>query len=202
MTLLDRSVVADPRAVAVVADLPDSEFGRLELSYGDLDARVNRLARHLISLGVGPEARVALALRRSVDLVVAMYAVAKAGGAYVPIDPDQPVERIRYVLEAADPICVLTTSELAATAADFDELDEDETVAPAAAEDRGHTLDWRGRRHSIPARTEPARARSSARRPTGIFTDIAVPLVRLDEVELSRYSADTIVDVERTGPLR
>ncbi|WP_280472425.1 AMP-binding protein, partial [Nocardia cyriacigeorgica] len=44
-------------------------------------------------LGVGPESRVALALRRSVDLVVAMYAVTKSGGAYVPLDPDQPAER-------------------------------------------------------------------------------------------------------------
>ncbi|RDI64625.1 non-ribosomal peptide synthase protein (TIGR01720 family)/amino acid adenylation domain-containing protein, partial [Nocardia pseudobrasiliensis] len=203
VTLLDRSVAADPRAVALVADLPDSESGRIELSYGELDERVNRLARHLIALGVGPEARVALALRRSADLVVAMYAVAKAGGAYVPIDPDQPVERIRYIIDAADPVCVLTTAELAATTRDFDERDEDEAIQPAAsAEDRGHTLDWRGRRHSIPARTEPARARASARRITGIFTDVTVPLVRLDEADLSHHSTDTVVDAERRVPLR
>ncbi|MEU0876949.1 condensation domain-containing protein, partial [Nocardia brasiliensis] len=73
-SLLDASVAADPRAVALVTDLPGG--GREKVTYGELDARVNRLARYLISLGVGPESRVALALRRSVDLIVAMYAVA------------------------------------------------------------------------------------------------------------------------------
>ncbi len=81
---------------------------RVEVTYGELSARVNRLARHLISLGVGPESRVALAMRRSVDLVVAMYAVSVAGGAYVPVDPDQPAERIEYILATADPVTVLT----------------------------------------------------------------------------------------------
>ncbi|MFE3443857.1 non-ribosomal peptide synthase/polyketide synthase [Nocardia sp. NPDC059180] len=93
--------------VAVAADVPD--HGRVVLTYGQLEARVNRLARYLISRGVGPETRVALALRRSVDLVVAMYAVAASGGAYVPVDPDQPAERIGHILETAAPICVLTT---------------------------------------------------------------------------------------------
>ncbi|WP_280241728.1 amino acid adenylation domain-containing protein, partial [Nocardia abscessus] len=67
------------------------------------------------SLGVGPESRVALALRRSVDLIVAMYAVAKSGGAYVPVDPDQAAERTSYILEKAAPVCVLSNAD-----ADFD----------------------------------------------------------------------------------
>ncbi|WP_336087020.1 amino acid adenylation domain-containing protein [Nocardia sp. SSK8] len=104
-TLADLPLDARPTAVALVADLPQ---GRLELTYAEFDARVNRLARHLISLGVGPESLVALALSRSVELVVAMYAVARAGGAYVPIDPDQPAERTDYILGTAAPICVLT----------------------------------------------------------------------------------------------
>ncbi|WP_416235047.1 AMP-binding protein, partial [Nocardia farcinica] len=62
----------------------------------------------LISRGVGPEDRVALALRRGVDLVVAMYAVARAGGAYVPVDPDQAAERTDYILRTAAPVLVLT----------------------------------------------------------------------------------------------
>ncbi|WP_280458667.1 amino acid adenylation domain-containing protein, partial [Nocardia carnea] len=65
----------------------------------------------LIAEGVGPEVRVGLALRRSVDLVVAMYAVTVAGGVYVPIDPDQPAERSGYILGIAAPVCVLTNSE-------------------------------------------------------------------------------------------
>ncbi|MGW4633968.1 amino acid adenylation domain-containing protein [Nocardia sp. NPDC004415] len=104
-TLADLPTQANPTAVALVADLPE---GRVELTYAEFDARVNRLARHLISLGVGPESLVALALPRSVELVVAMYAVVRAGGAYVPIDPDQPADRTDYILGTAAPICVLT----------------------------------------------------------------------------------------------
>ncbi|MEV0250499.1 non-ribosomal peptide synthase/polyketide synthase, partial [Nocardia sp. NPDC050712] len=110
VSLLDATVAANPDGVALVADAP---AGRAELTYAELDARVNRLARQLIAAGVGPEARVALALRRSVDLVVAMYAVARAGGAYVPVDPDQPAERIAYILETAAPVCVLTNADAA-----------------------------------------------------------------------------------------
>ncbi|MEU2126069.1 amino acid adenylation domain-containing protein [Nocardia niwae] len=112
-SLLRRTVAAAPGAVALVADLPGGE--RAELSYAELAARVNRLARYLISVGVGPETRVALAFRRSVDLVVAMYAVAEAGGAYVPIDPDQAAERTDYILSVAAPVCVLSNAE-----SDFD----------------------------------------------------------------------------------
>ncbi|MCP2295731.1 amino acid adenylation domain-containing protein [Nocardia amikacinitolerans] len=104
-SLLAASTAATPHAVALAADTPE---GSLALSYGELGNRVNRLARYLISVGVGPETRVALALRRSVDLVVAMYAVSVAGGAYVPVDPDQPAERTGYILETAAPVCVVT----------------------------------------------------------------------------------------------
>ncbi|MGW0328306.1 amino acid adenylation domain-containing protein [Nocardia sp. NPDC003183] len=104
-TLADLPSVARPEAVALVADLPE---GRLELTYAEFESRVNRLARHLISIGVGPESLVALALPRSIDLVVAMYAVTRSGGAYVPIDPDQPADRTDYILHTAAPICVLT----------------------------------------------------------------------------------------------
>ncbi|WP_374211152.1 amino acid adenylation domain-containing protein [Nocardia sp. CDC159] len=100
--LLDCTVAVAPDATALV----DDASGR-SLTYRELGARVNRLARHLIARGVGPEDRVALALRRSSDLVIAMYAVAAAGGAYVPVDPDQPAERVRYILDTAGPICVL-----------------------------------------------------------------------------------------------
>ncbi|WP_433713442.1 amino acid adenylation domain-containing protein [Nocardia sp. CA-084685] len=109
VSLLDATVAATPGAVALMA--ADGE----PMTYAELDARVNRLARHLISRGVGPESRVVLALRRSVDLVVAMYAVAKAGAAYVPVDPDQAAERTDYILGTAAPVCVLTNA-----AADFD----------------------------------------------------------------------------------
>ncbi|MEV5838966.1 amino acid adenylation domain-containing protein [Nocardia sp. NPDC052112] len=104
VSLLDATVAAAPDAVAVVADQPGHK-----LSYGELDARVNRLARYLIERGVRPEDRVALGIRRSVDLIVAMYAVAKSGAAYVPIDPDQPTERVEHILRAARPVCLLSS---------------------------------------------------------------------------------------------
>ncbi|WP_345616695.1 amino acid adenylation domain-containing protein, partial [Nocardia iowensis] len=121
VSLLDAAVAADPRSVALVMDLPE---GREKVTYGELDARVNRLARHLISMGVGPESRVALAIRRSVDLIVAMYAVAKSGGAYVPVDPDQGAERTSYILETAAPVCVLTNAEFDTDVAPVVRLDE------------------------------------------------------------------------------
>ncbi|MBF6356082.1 amino acid adenylation domain-containing protein [Nocardia higoensis] len=102
----------DPRAVAIVDGALTDE--RTEISYADWDARVHRLARHLISLGVGPETRVVVALHRSVDLLVAVHAVLRAGGTYVPVDPDHPEDRTAYVLELSEPSCVLTHA-----AADF-----------------------------------------------------------------------------------
>ncbi|MGN0125133.1 MAG: non-ribosomal peptide synthase/polyketide synthase [Rhodococcus sp. (in: high G+C Gram-positive bacteria)] len=101
--LFDARVATDPDAVAVA-------FEGEQLTYADFDARVNRLARHLISQGVGPESTVGLAVRRSLDLLVGMYAIVKAGGAYVPLDPDQPADRNAYILDTAAPVAVLTTT--------------------------------------------------------------------------------------------
>ncbi|MBC7302265.1 MAG: non-ribosomal peptide synthase/polyketide synthase, partial [Nocardia sp.] len=138
VSLLDATVAADPKSTALVTD------DGAQLTYAELDAKVNRLARHLISLGVGPESRVALAMRRSVDLVVAMYAVAKSGGAYVPVDPDQAAERTDYILETAAPVCVLTNAEFATDVAPvvrIDELDlESLSTAPISDDERTEPL--------------------------------------------------------------
>ncbi|MFC7830979.1 amino acid adenylation domain-containing protein, partial [Streptomyces sp. NPDC057375] len=101
--LFERQVASSPDAVAVVC-------GGEEVSYGELNARVNRLARHLVGLGVGPERLVALALPRSVDLVVAMLAVLKAGGAYLPIDPSYPSHRLEHILNQADLRLIISDS--------------------------------------------------------------------------------------------
>ncbi len=90
-------------------DAPALTFGAVTLSYGELARRVNRLARLLVSEGVGPGSAVGVAIRPSIELVVAMYAVFAAGGAYVPLDPDSPVERRADILAAAQPVCLLTT---------------------------------------------------------------------------------------------
>ncbi|MFD6106858.1 amino acid adenylation domain-containing protein, partial [Nocardia salmonicida] len=107
-TLVDefaRQALATPDAVAMV----DPATGET-LTYAEFAARVHRLAHRLIEAGVGPESLVALGLRRSIDLVVAAYAVQEAGGGYVPLDLDQPADRIAYVLETAAPVAVLTTT--------------------------------------------------------------------------------------------
>ncbi|WP_051021330.1 non-ribosomal peptide synthetase [Nocardia araoensis] len=103
--LIDAQTARSPRAVALV----DATTGA-EWRYAEFDERVNRLARRLIASGVGPESTVVLAMRRSLELVVAMYAVVRAGGAYVPIDPGHPAERIAHIVATAAPVVVLTTS--------------------------------------------------------------------------------------------
>ncbi|WTG79236.1 amino acid adenylation domain-containing protein [Streptomyces sp. NBC_01563] len=101
------SVVAEsPERTAVV-------FGEESVTYSDLNHRANRLAHLLINQGVGPEQTVALALPRSVDMVVAVLAVVKAGAAYLPVDANYPADRVAFMLDDAQPIRVLTTSTTA-----------------------------------------------------------------------------------------
>ncbi|SCY85738.1 non-ribosomal peptide synthase domain TIGR01720/amino acid adenylation domain-containing protein, partial [Rhodococcus erythropolis] len=99
----ERQVERTPDATAVV-------FEGASLTYAEFDSRANGLARQLIAMGVGPESLVGLSIRRSLDLMVGLYAIAKAGGAWVPVDPDHPAERTAYILESAQPTCVLTTA--------------------------------------------------------------------------------------------
>ncbi|HET9227118.1 MAG TPA: AMP-binding protein, partial [Thermoanaerobaculia bacterium] len=83
--------------VRIAPDAPALILETETVSYAELDARANRLARRLS--GVGPEVRVAASLERSAELVVAMLAVLKAGGAWLPLDPSYPPERMRGILE-------------------------------------------------------------------------------------------------------
>ena len=99
--LFEEQVARTPDAVAVVHEA-------VQVSYGELNARANRLAHYLRSLGVGPESRVALCLERSVEMVVSILAVLKAGGAYVPLDPTYPPARLVSMLEDSAPSVVLT----------------------------------------------------------------------------------------------
>ncbi|MET8847907.1 non-ribosomal peptide synthase/polyketide synthase [Amycolatopsis sp. NPDC004625] len=83
------------------------------LTYAELQSRASRLARVLGARGIGPERIVALALPRSVEIVVAQLAVWQAGAAFVPVDPTYPVERITFMLADARPALVLTLADLA-----------------------------------------------------------------------------------------
>ncbi|HVK86709.1 MAG TPA: amino acid adenylation domain-containing protein, partial [Kofleriaceae bacterium] len=103
--LVQRQALATPEAIA-------AQYGDEQLSYAELERRANRLANALRARGVGPEARVALCLDRSLDLVVAMLGVLKAGGAYLPVDPAYPTDRIHYMLDDAKPALVLAHQHL------------------------------------------------------------------------------------------
>ncbi|MCW3818948.1 amino acid adenylation domain-containing protein [Micromonospora sp. DR5-3] len=117
-----------PDAVAV-------EFGGVSWSYAELDARSNRLARHLVGLGAGPERVVAVALPRSLEMVAAVLAVVKAGAAYLPVDPGYPADRIAYMLTDAAPVAMLTTRQVGAElpAAGVRVILDDPQVAAAVA---------------------------------------------------------------------
>ncbi|MDL5206028.1 non-ribosomal peptide synthetase [Streptomyces sp. ALI-76-A] len=104
------------------------------LTYGELHERANRLARLLIGRGAGPERLVGLLLPRSADTIVAMLAALKAGAAYLPLDPAYPAERIRFMVDDARPLCVLTDSgsghlDLGGLPVPVIALDDEETVA-------------------------------------------------------------------------
>ncbi|MGE7955442.1 non-ribosomal peptide synthase/polyketide synthase [Pseudomonas sp. NPDC089530] len=91
----------NPDAVAVL-------FGDQQLTYGELESRANRLARALIARGVGPEVRVAIAMPRSAEIMVAFLAVLKAGGVYVPLDVEYPRDRLLYMMQDSRAKLLLT----------------------------------------------------------------------------------------------
>lgn len=103
--LFEMQAVETPESIAIA-------FEGHYLSYGELNARANQLAHHLQMLGVFLEARVAICLRRSLDMLVAMLGVLKAGGAYAPLDPSLPKQRLAFMLEEAGAALLLTQSDL------------------------------------------------------------------------------------------
>ncbi|MFD9064423.1 amino acid adenylation domain-containing protein, partial [Kitasatospora purpeofusca] len=128
--LFEAQVARTPGRTAVV------DPGR-ELTYAELDAEANRLARLLIARGAGPERPVAVALGRSARSVVAMLAVVKAGSAYLPVDPDYPAARIAFLLDDARPVLLLTDDGSAAALPEGEvpllRLDRPEVLAELAA---------------------------------------------------------------------
>ncbi|HEY6930341.1 MAG TPA: amino acid adenylation domain-containing protein, partial [Thermoanaerobaculia bacterium] len=121
-SLFEVQVEKTPEAVAVEGD---SEG----LTYRDLNARANRLAHYLRRLGLRPDARVAICMERSVDMIVGLLGILKSGGAYVPLDPAYPAERLALMLEDCGADVVLTHGQvsdvLPATTARLVRLDAD-----------------------------------------------------------------------------
>ncbi|WP_028467018.1 non-ribosomal peptide synthetase, partial [Nisaea denitrificans] len=99
--LIAAKVAACPDAVAL-------ESGDTQLSYAELDARACRLARHLQERGIGANSVVATALPRSAEQLIAVLGVLRAGGACLPVDPEDPAERIGFLLRESEAALMLT----------------------------------------------------------------------------------------------
>ncbi|MGJ6960914.1 amino acid adenylation domain-containing protein [Streptosporangium sp. G11] len=104
--LFEAHASATPEAPALTHD-------GTTVTYGELNARANRLARALKERGAGPGALVAICLDRGVELFTAMWAVLKSGAAYVPLDPAYPAERLRYMLRDSGAAVLVTRTGLA-----------------------------------------------------------------------------------------
>jgi amino acid adenylation domain-containing protein len=102
--LFEECAARRPNAVAV-------EYQGQELTYAELNRRANRLARYLRTVGVRPEARVAIGVERGLEMVVGVVAVLKAGGAYVPLDLSYPMERLQFILQDSAPVALLGSSD-------------------------------------------------------------------------------------------
>ncbi|WP_328391983.1 non-ribosomal peptide synthetase [Nocardia sp. NBC_00416] len=123
----------DPESPAVTAE-------GVTIGFGEFEARANRLARWLVSQGVGPETVVTVAMPRSPDSVIAAHAICRAGGVYLPVDPGQPAERVDTILATAAAPLVLTTGAAAfetdrAPVVSIDTLDLAEFAATALTDD-------------------------------------------------------------------
>ncbi|CAN5600445.1 non-ribosomal peptide synthetase [soil metagenome] len=143
--------------------------GADSIDYHQLETRMNRLAWILRDRGIGPESTVALAIPRSIDAVVALFAVLRAGAAYLPLELDYPDDRLGVMLDDARPVCVLTTtataSRISAVAPDSCDMVFLEEVAP-----QGDVQDWDG---YSPGLDEPAYViytSGSTGKPKGVVT--------------------------------
>lgn len=98
--LLEEWAHRSPDSIALV-------FGEQSLTYRELNARANQMARHLQTFGVGPETLVGVFLERSIEMIVAILGILKAGGAYLPLDPGYPANRLAYMVEdSAVPVII------------------------------------------------------------------------------------------------
>jgi amino acid adenylation domain-containing protein len=104
----EEQVAKTPAAIAV--SFPEIQFA---ISYEELNARANQLARYLRKAGVGPDLAVGVCAERSIEMIIAVLAITKADGAYVPLDPAYPGERLSFMLADANMSIVLTQEKLA-----------------------------------------------------------------------------------------
>jgi amino acid adenylation domain-containing protein len=103
--LFEAQAEKTPDAMAVVCE-------EKRMTYKELNKQANRLAHHLIALGVAPDTTVAIGVDRSLEMVVGLLAILKSGGAYVPLDPSYPAVRLEFMLKDSAPLALLTQSAL------------------------------------------------------------------------------------------
>jgi amino acid adenylation domain-containing protein len=169
--LFEAQVERTPAAEAVV-------FEETRLTYAELNARANRLAHHLIALGVGPDVRVGICVQRSLDMVVGMLAVLKAGGGYVPLDPSYPPDHLAYMMDDSAPVAILTHTHVRDRVANASvRLIELDTASPR----------WADRPSTNPGRRDVGAGHlaymtytsGSTGRPKGVFNPHGASLNRL-----------------------
>ncbi|MGB6031939.1 MAG: amino acid adenylation domain-containing protein [Bacteroidota bacterium] len=103
--LIETEAASQPDNIAVVS-------GDARMSYGELNSRANKLARHLMKLGAGPEVRVGMCMEKSLEMIIGVLGVLKSGAAYVPLDPAQPPERLEYMVRDSNSAILLTQADL------------------------------------------------------------------------------------------
>ncbi|MFC3576822.1 non-ribosomal peptide synthetase [Streptomyces yaanensis] len=205
--LFEAQVARTPERTALVC-------GHTELTYAELDARANRLARYLIGRGVGPESVVAVVFERTPDLIVGLLGVLKAGAAYLPIDPHYPADRIAYVIADSGAVCLLTNTGMSGRLAEFEVGAEARTDVPVVVLDdpsvREELARYAGHAPTDADRTAPLRPENpmwviytsgSTGRPKGVLVEHRAIVNFLDSMqEMSRLgTADRLLAVSTHG---
>ncbi|HXB21637.1 MAG TPA: AMP-binding protein, partial [Candidatus Solibacter sp.] len=149
--LVEAQVARTPKVLALV-------YEQEEYTYEELNRRANQLAHLLIREGIGPESIVAMALPRSVEMIVSLLGILKAGAAYLPLDPDYPAERLAFMIGDAEPACLVTVSSLIAQLPDslprllvLDDLETESKLAAMVASNPVNAERVRPLRPSNPA---------------------------------------------------
>ncbi|MGW3109769.1 non-ribosomal peptide synthetase, partial [Streptomyces sp. NPDC001100] len=194
---------------------PDSAalwFRQQALSYAELDARSDALARGLIARGVGRESRVGLCLSRGAEMVVAMLAVWKAGGAYVPLDPEYPSDRLAFMAADSGAELVLVTPETADRLAEgvdtvrLDELETEFGEGPDSAVDPGqlayviYTSGSTGRPKGVAVAHASVANLASAMRPV-LGVDAGVAVLQFASFSFDAAVLDVAVTLAAGGTL-
>ena len=94
-----------PEAIALI-------YGPRRVTYREVNDRADFIAERIVKDGIGPEKVAAIVLDRGIDMIIGILAILKAGGAYLPLDPNYPAERIKYILDDAQPHLILTRASL------------------------------------------------------------------------------------------